>query len=156
MTFTDIHTHTKTPAQGTIYNCGCNYIANRRISVGIHPWNIGDGWRNDFAQITDIARANNVIAIGECLGTSHHAKAVDLGHPNVDNYHVGVYSPYFRQGILSVDGFLYVTASNAHKALLDQSALGRIFVGNKYFCCVFHFTVSSCKIYFIDYGYILP
>ena len=66
MTFTDIHTHTETPAKGTIYNCGCNYIANRSISVGIHPWNIGDGWRNDFAQITDIARANNVIAIGEC------------------------------------------------------------------------------------------
>ena len=66
MIFTDIHTHNSLPAENTIYNCGTTYIADRKISAGIHPWSIGDGWESTFAHIAEFAKASNVIAIGEC------------------------------------------------------------------------------------------
>ena len=66
MKFIDIHTHNATSAQNAIFNSGCRHIADRSISIGIHPWHIHDKWKNDFATIAGIATEENVIAIGEC------------------------------------------------------------------------------------------
>lgn len=66
MKFIDIHTHNATSAQNAIFNSGCRHIADRSISIGIHPWHINDKWKNDFATIAGIATEENVIAIGEC------------------------------------------------------------------------------------------
>lgn len=66
MSFIDIHTHNSTPAEHTIYNCGTSYTADRSISVGIHPWHINDNWKSEFTAIAEYAKADNVVAIGEC------------------------------------------------------------------------------------------
>ena len=66
MTTIDIHTHNSTAATDTIFNSGCNYIADRNISIGIHPWYIKDKWKSELASIAEWAKAANVVAIGEC------------------------------------------------------------------------------------------
>lgn len=66
MTTIDIHTHNSTAATDTIFNSGCNYIADRNISIGIHPWYIKDKWKSEWASIAEWAKAANVVAIGEC------------------------------------------------------------------------------------------
>ena len=66
MTFIDLHTHNSTPAEHTIYNCGTSYTADRDISIGIHPWHINDNWKSKFTAIAEYAKADNVVAIGEC------------------------------------------------------------------------------------------
>ena len=65
MTLIDIHTHNSTPAANSIYNSG-HYIAGRKISVGIHPWDINSNWESEFQTIAEYAKAENVVAIGEC------------------------------------------------------------------------------------------
>ena len=65
MTFVDIHTHNGT-AGPAISNSGTAYIAGKRISLGIHPWQINDGWEREFSAIAESAKADNVVAIGEC------------------------------------------------------------------------------------------
>ena len=65
MTFIDIHTH-NSKAEHAVYNNGTAYNAEKRISIGIHPWYITDGWESQFSAIADSAKAANVVAIGEC------------------------------------------------------------------------------------------
>lgn len=46
-------------------NCP-QYETGRKISLGIHPWHIGSGWKEEF-RLLELAASNaNVIAIGEC------------------------------------------------------------------------------------------
>ena len=66
MTLTDIHTHHATPTDRAIFNSGTTYLAGRSISIGLHPWNIGEEWKRAFASIAAFAKESNVIAIGEC------------------------------------------------------------------------------------------
>ena len=66
MTAIDIHTHNSTVAPDAIFNSGCSYIAGRSISIGIHPWHINDNWDSELAAIATHAKAENVVAIGEC------------------------------------------------------------------------------------------
>lgn len=79
MSFIDIHTHNCTPAEHTIYNCGTSYTADRSISVGIHPWHINDNWKSEFTAIAEYAKADNVVAIGECgLDTLKSPATIEL------------------------------------------------------------------------------
>lgn len=66
MTLIDIHTHNSTPAQNAIFNCGTDYVADRKASTGIHPWHIDSQWRCGFAKIAEFAKEENIVAIGEC------------------------------------------------------------------------------------------
>ena len=66
MIFFDIHTHNSlTDGEHTIYNRN-RYIEDRKISIGIHPWDINDGWEEHFAAIRSEAYKDNVCTIGEC------------------------------------------------------------------------------------------
>ena len=66
MQFTDIHTHNlDADSRHAILNA-TDHIAGRNISLGIHPWNITDHWRQQFKAIAEAAPLHNVVAIGEC------------------------------------------------------------------------------------------
>ena len=66
MELLDIHTHNKEcDSQSSILNSN-EYITGRRISMGIHPWNISSDWEKQFAIIRANACKENVCAIGEC------------------------------------------------------------------------------------------
>ena len=65
MTLIDIHTHNNA-ARNAIYSSGTLYRADRKISVGIHPWHINANWQSEFAAIAGFAGKSNVVAIGEC------------------------------------------------------------------------------------------
>ncbi|MBO7301616.1 MAG: TatD family hydrolase [Bacteroidaceae bacterium] len=66
MSFFDIHTHKQDSVNSSsILNC-TSYITDRNISVGLHPWDIGEEWENKICEIKKAASAKNVIAIGEC------------------------------------------------------------------------------------------
>ena len=67
MQFFDIHTHNSTSdKEYSILDYGTRYIADRTISVGIHPWYITGNWKEDFARITELINKDNIAAIGEC------------------------------------------------------------------------------------------
>ena len=79
MSFIDIHTHNCAAAEHTIYNCGTSYTADRSISVGMHPWHINDNWKSEFTAIAEYAKADNVVAIGECgLDTMKSPATIEL------------------------------------------------------------------------------
>lgn len=62
----DIHTHnTDSNPQSSIYCCK-EYIDGRIISIGIHPWDINNCWKEQFSTIKEEANKKNVCAIGEC------------------------------------------------------------------------------------------
>ena len=65
MTLIDIHTH-NCSAKNSIYNSCEKYIAGMSISMGTHPWHIGDDWKERLGAITGFANDKNVVAIGEC------------------------------------------------------------------------------------------
>lgn len=66
MELLDIHTHNKEcDSQSSILNSN-EYITGRRISMGIHPWNISSDWEKQFAIIRANACKENVCVIGEC------------------------------------------------------------------------------------------
>ena len=65
MTLIDVHTHNNA-ARNAIYSSGTLYRADRKISVGIHPWYINANWQSEFAAIAGFAGESNVAAIGEC------------------------------------------------------------------------------------------
>ena len=66
MTLTDIHTHNNhADNSSAILNCN-GYIGDRCISLGIHPWDTDDSWREKFGTIATAAGRENVVAIGEC------------------------------------------------------------------------------------------
>lgn len=68
----DVHTHA--PVLGAIYSLPLEQIrANppypveeQWLSVGIHPWEVTDSWRYDFAHVREWAFLPQVKAIGEC------------------------------------------------------------------------------------------
>ena len=67
MRLIDIHTHNHlADTADAIYNSGESYCTGKRISTGIHPWHIASDWESTFAAISQIAHADNVLAIGEC------------------------------------------------------------------------------------------
>ncbi|MBE6295449.1 MAG: hypothetical protein E7086_02940 [Bacteroidales bacterium] len=73
MKFIDIHTHNKSEETTyAIFNSngesttGCT-------SVGIHPWDVDNNWEERFRTIRELAKAPNVVAIGEC--------GIDRVHP---------------------------------------------------------------------------
>lgn len=79
MSFIDIHTHNCAAAEHTIFNSGCNYTADRSISVGIHPWHINNNWKSGFTAIAEYAKTDNVVAIGECgLDTLKSSATIEL------------------------------------------------------------------------------
>ena len=66
MRFVDIHTHNSDSDRlSSIFNSN-EYIVDRIISMGIHPWEINDRWKEHFATIKETAYKENVVAIGEC------------------------------------------------------------------------------------------
>lgn len=67
MELIDIHTHTL-PQENphAIYCCGTEYIADRMISAGVHPWHITDDWKEQFKIVETIVQKENCIAVGEC------------------------------------------------------------------------------------------
>ena len=66
MKLIDIHTHNADcDRHSSIFNSK-EYIDNRNISIGIHPWDIDSSWEKQFTIIKELARKENVRAIGEC------------------------------------------------------------------------------------------
>ena len=66
MKFVDIHTHNNNSDKSSSILNSNEYIAERAISIGIHPWNIDTTWKKLFATIKEQAHKENVRAIGEC------------------------------------------------------------------------------------------
>lgn len=66
MDFFDIHTHSSDAAPASSVLNTASYIADRNISIGLHPWDINDAWECKLRDIRNAAREDNVIAIGEC------------------------------------------------------------------------------------------
>lgn len=66
MQLIDIHTHNSNADSRHAILCSTCHIHGRNISLGIHPWNITDCWKQQFASIEKAAAIQNVIAIGEC------------------------------------------------------------------------------------------
>ena len=66
MKFIDIHTHNK--SEGTAYAIFNNNgePTTGYASVGIHPWDVDNNWKERFRTITELAKAPNAVAIGEC------------------------------------------------------------------------------------------
>ena len=66
MKLIDIHTHNANcDKHSSIFNSN-GYIDNKKISIGIHPWDIDTSWENQFTIIKEVASKENVCAIGEC------------------------------------------------------------------------------------------
>ena len=66
MKYPDIHTHRR---RGDAYPAILNTqeeATDETISVGIHPWNVDKDWKEKFHTIEELAKAQNVVAIGEC------------------------------------------------------------------------------------------
>lgn len=63
----DIHTHS-VANDGNIHivDAGMSPVGDTLCSVGIHPWKITGGWKEQFAEVKACAAAQNVVAIGEC------------------------------------------------------------------------------------------
>lgn len=67
MVYIDIHTHKTAKEEATaVYNSAMPHPNDRKISVGIHPWDIDNGWRDKFKTLAAAAQADNVVMIGEC------------------------------------------------------------------------------------------
>ena len=78
MTLTDIHTH-NSATENAIFNSGKEYITDRNISMGIHPWEIDANWECEFASIAEFAKVENVVAIGECgFDTLKYSAPIEL------------------------------------------------------------------------------
>ena len=66
MKYPDIHTHRR---RGDAYPAILNTqeeATDETISVGMHPWYVDNGWKEKFHTIEELAKAQNVVAIGEC------------------------------------------------------------------------------------------
>ena len=66
MKYPDIHTHRR---RGDAYPAILNTqeeATDGTISVGIHPWYVDNGWKERFHTIEELAKTQNVVAIGEC------------------------------------------------------------------------------------------
>lgn len=66
MTLIDIHTHNADcDRHSSIFNSK-EYVENRNISIGIHPWDIDSSWEKQLTIIKELANKENIRAIGEC------------------------------------------------------------------------------------------
>lgn len=65
MQLIDIHTHT-TQEGASVFNCTPDSTPAGICSIGIHPWDIDDCWKEHIAAIEKRATEANVVAIGEC------------------------------------------------------------------------------------------
>ena len=66
MEYPDIHTHRRREgAHPAILNTQ-GEPAEGAISIGLHPWDVNNGWKERFTVIEELAKAQNVVAIGEC------------------------------------------------------------------------------------------
>lgn len=75
MRYIDLHTHRKSEnkyeVQSTRYsvvNCAPTDELDglRYCSVGIHPWDVAEGWHVDFERLKERVLLPQVVAIGEC------------------------------------------------------------------------------------------
>ena len=68
MRLIDIHTHHKDKENNLfILNCAIESIENgENISVGLHPWDIDENHTQKMQQLSKLAVAENIKAIGEC------------------------------------------------------------------------------------------
>lgn len=79
MKFIDIHTHNKSEETAyAIFNSngepttGC-------ASVGIHPWDVDNNWKERFRTIKELAKAPDITAIGECgIDRAHSGAGLEL------------------------------------------------------------------------------
>lgn len=79
MKFIDIHTHNKSEETAyAIFNSngepttGC-------ASVGIHPWDVDNNWKDRFRTIKELAKAPDITAIGECgIDRAHSGAGLEL------------------------------------------------------------------------------
>lgn len=79
MKFIDIHTHNKSEETAyAIFNSngepttGC-------ASVGIHPWDVDNNWKQRFRTIKELAKAPDITAIGECgIDRAHSGAGLEL------------------------------------------------------------------------------
>ena len=66
MEYPDIHTHRRREgAHPAILNTQ-GEPAEGAISIGLHPWDVNNDWKERFTVIEELAKAQNVVAIGEC------------------------------------------------------------------------------------------
>ena len=66
MEYPDIHTHRRREgAHPAILNTQ-GEPAEGAISIGLHPWDVNNNWKERFTVIEELAKAQNVVAIGEC------------------------------------------------------------------------------------------
>lgn len=79
MKFIDIHTHNKSKGTAyTIFNSNGEPFGGP-ASIGIHPWDVDENWQESFQSIKELAKAPNVIAIGECgIDRMHPGAAPEL------------------------------------------------------------------------------
>lgn len=66
MRLLDIHTHNTDCSDSLSIINSKEYIEGKRLSIGIHPWDIGSDWKEQFARIAKDVCKENVCAIGEC------------------------------------------------------------------------------------------
>ena len=79
MKFIDIHTHNKSEETAyAIFNSngepttGC-------ASVGIHPWDVDNNWKERFRTIKELAKVPDITAIGECgIDRAHSGAGLEL------------------------------------------------------------------------------
>lgn len=65
--YIDIHTHSTERGDNVTCIINSNDITHAGLySTGLHPWDIGEGWQNLFAQVEHNATHASVVAIGEC------------------------------------------------------------------------------------------
>lgn len=74
MQLIDIHTHTAQKG-ASVFNCTPDSTPAGICSIGIHPWDIDDCWKERIAAIEKRATEANVVAIGECGFDFLRAKA---------------------------------------------------------------------------------
>ena len=66
MKYPDIHTHKRREDAHPAILSTQGEPAYGAISIGIHPWYVDNGWKERFHTIEELAKAQNVVAIGEC------------------------------------------------------------------------------------------
>lgn len=70
MLYFDFHTHRKEqwPDVTAIVNVGVDDVWDGlpHVSVGVHPWEVGECWREQVERLRTVVRRTEVVAIGEC------------------------------------------------------------------------------------------
>ena len=90
MKYPDIHTHRRRgDAYPTILNTQ-EEATDGTISVGIHPWYVDKGWKERFHTIEELAKAPNVVAIGECGIDKVHSAVTPEIQENAFRAHIAL------------------------------------------------------------------